>query len=165
MMNKANKINRIRRIERREFLRGAAKAMGAVAAPWVVPASALGRQAGKAAPSERVGVAVIGLGTIAGCVGFTSRADAMRGVNLNVTTGRMNWGHLPTLGKDPNAQIVALCDVNGKRLEIAETFCPLRTRRSISIGICGLARPPGVPIIRCWPTHVGADTRTSEEVF
>jgi predicted dehydrogenase len=78
-------------ISRRGFLIGAT---GAAAAPYIVPASALGLD-GRAAPSERIGVGVIGLGSrgndhlgtfltrgdtqvLAVCDPFQSKRDAAR---------------------------------------------------------------------------------------
>jgi hypothetical protein len=48
-------------VTRRQFLRRAAAAGGAVALPWLVPASALGRS-GAAPPSERIVLGGIGIG-------------------------------------------------------------------------------------------------------
>jgi len=48
-----------RRATRRDFLKGAAAV--AIGAPLVIPASALGRE-GWIAPSDRIGVGVIGFG-------------------------------------------------------------------------------------------------------
>jgi len=48
-------------VTRRQFLKGAAVAGGLVAAPWIVPASALGRD-GAVPPSERIVVGAIGIG-------------------------------------------------------------------------------------------------------
>ncbi|RUL85300.1 Gfo/Idh/MocA family oxidoreductase [Tautonia sociabilis] len=48
---------------RRDWLRGSmAAAGGAMAMPWIVPASALGRQPGRKAASERITMGVIGFG-------------------------------------------------------------------------------------------------------
>ncbi len=49
------------RLTRRQFLTRGATAAGAVAMPWIVPASALGR-GGSVAPSERIVMGGIGLG-------------------------------------------------------------------------------------------------------
>lgn len=48
-------------LTRRQFLKRGAAAAGAVAMPWIVPASALGR-GGRVAPSERIVMGGIGLG-------------------------------------------------------------------------------------------------------
>lgn len=48
-------------VTRRQFLRRSATAAGAVALPWMIPASALGRN-GTVPPSERIVMAGIGLG-------------------------------------------------------------------------------------------------------
>ena len=109
-------------IRRREFLRSAACAAGAMAAPWIVPASALGREAGKKAPSERIGVALIGLGVMSGSIKFVPRTDALKGgVNLNEPAGG-DWGHYAGFTKNPDSHVVALCDVNRKRVEIGESL-------------------------------------------
>ncbi|MBM3291009.1 MAG: twin-arginine translocation signal domain-containing protein, partial [Candidatus Hydrogenedentes bacterium] len=50
------------RLGRRDFLRRTAMASAAVAAPMIVPASALGRD-GKVAPSNRIVLAHIGVGS------------------------------------------------------------------------------------------------------
>ena len=51
-----------KRISRRQFL-GAGAATGvAIAAPYIVPASALGKEPGKPAPSDRVAIAAVGCG-------------------------------------------------------------------------------------------------------
>lgn len=49
------------RLARREFLKRGAMAAGAVAVPWLIPASALGR-GGTVAPSERIVMGGIGIG-------------------------------------------------------------------------------------------------------
>ncbi len=79
-----------RSFSRRRFLKVAAGA--ALAAPVVVPASALGA-AGKAAPSERIGIGMIGLGREA--------------IHKN----------LPAFLRHPLSQVTALCDVDRWRLE------------------------------------------------
>jgi hypothetical protein len=74
-------------LSRRRFLAGAA----AVAAPWIVPASALGA-GGAAPPSERIGVGVIGVG------------------------GRGS-GHVGSLLGDGSVQVLAVCDANRPKAE------------------------------------------------
>jgi predicted dehydrogenase len=69
---------------RRQFLKQAAVAGGAIAAPWVIPASALGRN-GAVPPSERIIVGGLGVG--------------------NRGTHDLNW-MLP----EPDVQFVAICD-------------------------------------------------------
>jgi len=80
------------RCSRRRFLAAAGAAWGAgLATPAIVPASALGAE-GKAAPSNRIGVGMIGL-------------------------GRQSITHnLPVFMRAPDVQIVALCDVDRWRL-------------------------------------------------
>ncbi len=71
-----------RPVSRRTLLRTAAVA----AAPWVIPAAALGRS-GTLAPSERITLAVIGVGA-------------------------MGQGHLRLFAHHPGCQVVASCDVD-----------------------------------------------------
>jgi predicted dehydrogenase len=86
-------------IGRREFLGRSAAAVGAgvaasVAAPLIVPASALGRD-GAVAPSARIGMGFIGI-------------------------GRMGQGHLRCFTGYPDAQIIAVCDVDSWRRQNAK---------------------------------------------
>jgi len=73
-------------MNRREFISNAARAAAAVGFPAIIPATALGK-GGRPAPSERVCLGAIGLGT-------QGTYDAKM------------------LAADPRVQIVALCDVN-----------------------------------------------------
>ena len=82
------------RSTRRTFLSQAATAAGTVAAPWLLPASVFGKS-GDAAPSERIGVGVIGVGA-------------------------MGRGHLRHCLNYPEAQVVAVCDVDTWRRESAK---------------------------------------------
>jgi len=50
-----------RELSRRRFLKGVSAAAGAMALPWHIPASALGK-GGTVAPSERIVLGGIGLG-------------------------------------------------------------------------------------------------------
>src|SRR5262249_24555148 len=75
-------------ITRRQFIQGTAASL--VAAPLVVPASALGR-AGHAPPGERITVGFIGCGKMA------------------------NDFHLPTLLGFKDVQALAVCDVDTNR--------------------------------------------------
>jgi len=81
------------RITRRRFLAGAA---AAAAAPYVVPASALGAD-GRAAPSERIGVGFLGMG------------------------GRGN-DHLKSLIRNAGVQVLAVCDPFENKREAARKF-------------------------------------------
>ena len=76
-----------RKITRRSFLGAAGVAIGA---PYIIPASALGKEPGKAAPSGRVAIAGIGCGG----------------------RGTYDMDRLVRYG----AQMVALCDVNKNNL-------------------------------------------------
>lgn len=78
------------RLSRRTFLAAA----GAMAAPLILPARALGL-GGATAPSNRINIAIIGNGS--------------RGGN-----------HLSTLLQSAQAQVVAVCDVQKKRAEAAQ---------------------------------------------
>ena len=76
--------------QRRDFLRkSAVLAAGSLLMPTVVPASVFG----KSAPSNRISVACIGLGR------------------------QMIGPNIPQLLESPHAQIVAVCDVDRRRLE------------------------------------------------
>lgn len=77
-----NSSNNSGRPNRRQAL----KASAALAAPWIVPASALGRQ-GATPPSERINLAVIG-------------------------TGNQGLNDLRGFLRDERVQVVAVCDVN-----------------------------------------------------
>lgn len=81
------------RITRRRFLAGAA---AAAAAPYVVPASALGAD-GRAAPSERIGVGILGMG---------DRGNA----------------HLKSLIPNAGVQVLAVCDPFENKREAAKKF-------------------------------------------
>jgi GFO/IDH/MocA oxidoreductase family protein len=94
----ARAVPRGTNISRRRFLGGA---MGAVAAPWIAPAAALGL-GGMPAPSERIGIAGIGIGS--------------RGTN-----------HVDTFLSMPEAQVLAVCDPyrskrEGARKQIEERY-------------------------------------------
>ncbi len=82
------------RLGRREFLRRAALACGALAAPQVVPGSALGL-GGAVAPSERIVMGGIGIG------------------------GRGGYD-LPILLQYPEVQFVAVCEVQKARRDAAK---------------------------------------------
>lgn len=77
------------RCSRRQWLRGALRASAMVAAPWLVPASALGR-GGIVAPSQRV---------ILGGLGIGGRGAYVLGCFLN----------------EPDVRVVAICDVRADR--------------------------------------------------
>ena len=74
------------RCTRRRFLGGVLASGGVLAAPYVIPASVIGA-AGRAAPSERIAMGIIGLG-------------GRGSVNLQAFLGQ------------PEVQVVALCDVD-----------------------------------------------------
>jgi len=80
---------------RRQFLKRVATASGMIAAPLVLPSSALGRNAATA-PSNRITLGFIGIGA-------------------------MGQGHLRGLLQYPDVQVVAVCDVDRWRRETAKT--------------------------------------------
>ena len=82
---------RTRIISRRRFLQQSGAVAGAIAVPMTVPASVFGAEP----PSERITV---------GCIG----------------TGRMGQGDMRDLLRFPQAQIVAVCDVDSKRAKDAQ---------------------------------------------
>ncbi len=83
-------MHRTKSISRRNFLGGFVAAGGVLAAPYIIPASALGKE-GASAPSERITLGIIGTGS--------------HGVSRNIKR------FLP----EPDAQIVAVCDVDRQR--------------------------------------------------
>lgn len=87
--NKATGDGKTPGITRRAFLSEAAAAASVVGAPWVVPSSAFGAD-GATAPSERIGVGLIGRGAMGG-------------------------GHLRRMLNEPTAQLLAVCEVDGVR--------------------------------------------------
>jgi predicted dehydrogenase len=78
-------------ISRRGFMKRSALAAGAVAFPYIVPASALGRE-GRVAPSDRITIGFIGV-------------------------GKMAKGHVGSFLGDDDVQIVAIADVERGRRE------------------------------------------------
>lgn len=86
-----------RRLSRRKFLGGimAGTASASGVGPWIIPASALGRS-GHVAPSNRITIGIIGMGRQAACF------------------------NLPFFLEAPDAQVVAICDVDRYRREITD---------------------------------------------
>ncbi len=84
-----------RGLNRRQLLKTAASAGGAVAAPFFVRSAALGEE-GSAAPSERITLGLIGI-------------------------GRVGRGHLRVFLEQPDVQIVAVCEVDRWRRENAKS--------------------------------------------
>lgn len=84
------RINETRTVSRRQFIkRTAATAAGAVAFPYIIPASALGADS-RVAPSNRV---------VMGCIG----------------TGSQGSGNMRGFLEFDEVRIVAVCDVDGQR--------------------------------------------------
>ncbi len=81
------------RYTRRAMLRQTAAVAGSIAAPWVIPASALGKD-GLIAPSNRIAIGSIGVGT-------------------------MGRGHFRIFSTYPDVQLVAVCDVDPWRRNAA----------------------------------------------
>ena len=106
-----------RSTSRRQFLKGSAAAGAALAlsAPTIIPASALGAN-GAAAPSERLTLGFIGMGT------------QMRG-HLNRLTGRRD------------TQVLAVCDVDSTRRNNAKEFVERKYKELERAGYEGCAAP------------------------
>jgi hypothetical protein len=87
-------MSRARKLSRRQALaRTVAAATGAVSVPYLIPASALGR-AGRAAPSNRITVGMIGMGR------------------------QVLAYNLPFFLSQDDCEVVALCDVDRWRLAV-----------------------------------------------
>ncbi len=87
--------NAMQSITRRRFIQShLAAALAARTFPAIIPASALGLEAGKPAPSNRITLGIIGCGP-------------------------QGMGVLSGFLKQPDCQVVAACDVNKDRLQIA----------------------------------------------
>lgn len=85
-----------RTITRRQFLKGAAAASGAIALPWIIPGSALGADGAKPA-SERLTMGLIG-------------------------RGAMGSGHLHRLAGDKNIQVLGVCEADKVRRDDAKAY-------------------------------------------
>ncbi len=115
---------------RRGFLhRALATSVGAAAAPFILPARALGA-AGHVAPSERLVLGIIGM-------------------------GKMCYGHLGGLLNRPAVQVAALCDVESTRLEkcrrrVDEAYAGCAVYRDFREL---LARPDLDAVFIATPTH------------
>ena len=94
------------KLTRRDFLKGAAVA---AAAPYVIPASALGEE-GRPAPSNRITMACIGLG-----------GEGM-GKNLRSFLGQ------------PDAQVLAVCDVDSERLSQGRSMTETQYAKAAASG-------------------------------
>ncbi|MGZ4963551.1 MAG: Gfo/Idh/MocA family oxidoreductase, partial [Limisphaerales bacterium] len=91
---------------RRKFLRTSMALGAALAAPTIIPASALGRN-GTKAPSERINMGFIGLG----------------GQGSGHLLGGA-WTYMPGgYSSDPRVQVLAVCDVDTNRREKAHKRC------------------------------------------
>jgi hypothetical protein len=85
---------RIGGLTRRQFLKGAAAASGAIALPWIIPGWALGADGGKPA-SERLTMGLIG-------------------------HGAMGRGHLQRLAGDKGIQVLGVCEADKVRRDEAK---------------------------------------------
>ena len=83
-------------MHRREFLKRSTVTAGALAVPWLIPASARGAD-GAPPPSERINVGLIG-------------------------KGAMGSGHLHKLAGDPQFQLLAVCEVDRVRRDAAKAI-------------------------------------------
>jgi hypothetical protein len=88
-------------LSRRRFLRRVALASGALAGPWLVPASALGLN-GAVAPGSRIVLGAIGVGA--------------RGAVI-----------LPAMLAEPDVQLVAVCDVRRSQREAGRRMADTRS--------------------------------------
>jgi predicted dehydrogenase len=125
---------------RRRFLRVAAgrSLAAACSAPWIVPASALGRAAA-AAPSERIRVGLIGCG------------------------GHGSGWNLDQIFRCQDVQVAALCDVDQRRLDAARRRVDDHYRGVLGRGYGGcdaygdfrklILRPDLDAIANCTPDH------------
>jgi hypothetical protein len=86
--------------------RGFLKAAAALAAPLLIPASALGRE-GVVAPSERIGMGFVGLGT-------QGTGHVVGGAWTHVPGGYVARG---------DAQVLAVCDVRKERRDSVQQRC------------------------------------------
>lgn len=102
-------------VDRRQFLKLSAVAM---AAPTIVPASALGRD-GETAPSNRINLGVVGLGSR----GFNLLHEFLAHSDARVTAlcdvhklhyRDLPWGKGPAMGRDAAQDAVAKCFAAGK---------------------------------------------------
>lgn len=85
----------VSKITRRRFVKGVAAASTAIALPTFIPASALGLEEGKPAPSERLTMGFIGI-------------------------GKMSSGHLSRYSGRPDCVVLAVCDVHTGRRDRAK---------------------------------------------
>ena len=92
-------------LTRRGFLRRSAVATFGASAPWIIPSSVLGLN-GAVPPSERLTIGQIGVGV-------------MGGIGVMGPTGRRG-GHLRVLNGRPDVQLLAVCDVDRERRNLAK---------------------------------------------
>jgi len=83
------------KLTRRSFVKGVAAVSTAIALPTFIPASALGLEEGKPAPSERLTMGFIGI-------------------------GKQSSGHLNRYSGRPDCVVLAVCDVHGGRRDRAK---------------------------------------------
>jgi predicted dehydrogenase len=86
MTGNTNRRSAVNRLNRRQWMQRAACGATPFAVPWIIPASALGRD-GNVAPSNRITVGMIG-------------------------TGNQGTNDLKSFLSDERVQVVAVCDVN-----------------------------------------------------
>lgn len=100
-------VTHIDRITRRGFLGRSALAAAGMAAPWIIPGSALGADS-MVAPSKKITLGLIGIGV-------------MGGFGVMGSTGPRG-GHLRFLVNQPEVQLLAVCDVDRTRRDAAKTY-------------------------------------------
>ena len=107
-------------MKRRHFLKNTALATASLSLPSIVPASVLGKNA----PSNRITVGLIGTGR----QGF---GQNLQGANLPL---ELVGSRLPGLIDVPDAQILAVCDVDTWRMNEAKKFIETRYAQNTSTG-------------------------------
>ena len=127
-----------KKVTRREFLERSAAFAGMLAAPYVVPSSAIGLD-DNAAPSERISVGTIGEGV-------------------------MGSVHLRKLTSDPGFQVLAVCEVDRVRRDSAKHVVEQQYAADRARGACRacaayndyrelLARPDIDAVLIATPDH------------
>ncbi|MDZ7722526.1 MAG: Gfo/Idh/MocA family oxidoreductase [candidate division KSB1 bacterium] len=94
------------KVNRRSFIKHTLKATAVLGAPLIIPGSALGKN-GKTAPSDRITI---------GCIGM----------------GNMGTSNMQVFLGNPDAQIVAVCDVDEIRLEKAREMVSVHGQNCIA---------------------------------
>jgi len=107
-------------MQRREFIKNGTLAAATIGLPTIVPASVLGgKRSGVPAPSDRITIGMIGTGR----QGY--------GQNLQGAAGIAN---VPGILDIPDAQVVAVCDVDSWRMEEARKLVDSRYAKDAPSG-------------------------------